>query len=371
MKFIRTENLKEGMRLARPIYNKNGVLLYERDTRLTMQGIYSIKNFGLIGIYILEPAEPVPPMSDEDAEFERFQTMSVFTLREVLQAVTTGKYPASLPRLSSEIIHNYGRLNHKINFMQNLRSPDDAVYKHSLNTAILAAIISNKMRMGNSEQTAVVMAAILHDVGKLVLAKGQAKDVLAKKEEDEEFQKQARQAGITLMSSAFDINENARAILGTFLRKMDDWTGTEERKEVELLHVAYAYDMHTAMHLDKEPESEVAAIRYLMDEENGYQQDCVWALTDGINILGPGTCVELTTGEKGVVLQENSGNVLRPMVLGFWQNEVYDLYYDKVFAKQQIKDVMKTMDNRFVIDKDAVQGYQGGKVEVATKINFL
>ena len=61
MLFIRTDDLKPGMRLAKPIYNKLGVMLYDRDTRLTRQGIERIRNFELIGIYILEPAEPVPP----------------------------------------------------------------------------------------------------------------------------------------------------------------------------------------------------------------------------------------------------------------------------------------------------------------------
>ena len=76
MLFIRTDDLKPGMRLAKPIYNKLGVMLYDRDTRLTRQGIESIRNFELIGIYILEPAEPVPPLSDEDIAFEQFQTIS-------------------------------------------------------------------------------------------------------------------------------------------------------------------------------------------------------------------------------------------------------------------------------------------------------
>ena len=69
MLFVKTEELKQGMRLAKPIYSKTGVLLYGRDTKLTEQGIASIKNFDLIGIYILEPAEPLPPMSDDDVEF--------------------------------------------------------------------------------------------------------------------------------------------------------------------------------------------------------------------------------------------------------------------------------------------------------------
>ncbi len=50
MKFVKTEDLKPGMRLAKPVFNKNGVLLYDRDTKLTGQGVNSIYNFGLIGL---------------------------------------------------------------------------------------------------------------------------------------------------------------------------------------------------------------------------------------------------------------------------------------------------------------------------------
>ena len=50
MKFVKTDELKEGMRLAKPIYNKNGILLYDRNTKLTLPGINSIRNFGLIGM---------------------------------------------------------------------------------------------------------------------------------------------------------------------------------------------------------------------------------------------------------------------------------------------------------------------------------
>ena len=53
MLFVKTEDLCPGMRLAKPIYNRLGVLLYERNTELTPQGINSIRKFSLIGIYVL------------------------------------------------------------------------------------------------------------------------------------------------------------------------------------------------------------------------------------------------------------------------------------------------------------------------------
>ena len=85
MIFVRHENLRVGMRLAKPIYDKKGVLLYERDSKLTTQGIDSVKNFGIIGLYILEPAEPLPPMSAEDIEFERFTQATSFAIADELQ----------------------------------------------------------------------------------------------------------------------------------------------------------------------------------------------------------------------------------------------------------------------------------------------
>ena len=92
MKFVKREDLKEGMRLGKPIYNKKGVLLYERDSKLTRASIESARNFGLMGVYVLEPTEPLPPMSEEDIEFEKFQIVSEFALMDELVAVRkTGK----------------------------------------------------------------------------------------------------------------------------------------------------------------------------------------------------------------------------------------------------------------------------------------
>ena len=85
MKFIKMEELRPGMRLARPIYSKKGVLLYERAGIIKDdQAIQNIRGFGLLGLFILEPSEPVPPFSEEDMEFERFQTMMTFEISEEL-----------------------------------------------------------------------------------------------------------------------------------------------------------------------------------------------------------------------------------------------------------------------------------------------
>ena len=104
MLFVKTAELKTGMRLARPIYNKNGVLLYERNSQLSTNSIDSIKNFGLIGIFVLEPAEPVPPMTRDDLAFERFQTMTVFSLQEELDKMVRTRKSIKIHVIAANII---------------------------------------------------------------------------------------------------------------------------------------------------------------------------------------------------------------------------------------------------------------------------
>lgn len=161
MHFVKTEDLCPGMRLAKPIYNRLGVLLYERNTELTPQGINSIRKFSLIGIYVLDPAEPLPPLSEEELHFEQFQTMYMFRLRDELGKLVTGKEPDKLSELCKSIIREFGNLDHKIIFSQNLRSSGDFVYKHGLNTGILCAILTHHLGFSYEEQLALVEAALL------------------------------------------------------------------------------------------------------------------------------------------------------------------------------------------------------------------
>ena len=66
-------------------------------------------------------------------EFERFQTMSVFTIKDELNAIAKKQDAKKLSLLASHIVKLYGNLYHKINFMQNLRSKTDYIY-NILNT---------------------------------------------------------------------------------------------------------------------------------------------------------------------------------------------------------------------------------------------
>ena len=355
MLFVRTNKLKKGMRLARPIYNKDGVLLYERNSKLTLQGIQSIKAFGLLGLFILEPAEPVPPMTQEDILFERFQTMTVFALREELNRIKTDeKKSPKLQVIVNNIQRRYGHLDKKINFIQNLRSKEDYVYKHALNVAILSAMITHGLHMSVEEQAEVVIAALLHEIGKLSIPK----DIMEKDDPSEaelEMISTYELTGHELIGKVLPNSPNIRRICVQAHKAMETLQtgGTVERNRLlqgaKVLMVAEAYDKMTAMRLEHAPESEVTAIRYLLHHQDVFETDIIDALIRSVNILIPGGSVELNTGEKASVIKNNPRNVLRPRVLCFKNNNIIDLG-EKEYDDIKIMDIMKTMDNRYILD---------------------
>ncbi len=360
MIFVKSDDLKVGMRLARPIYNRDGVLLYERNSRLTAQSINSIHNFGLIGLFILEPAEPVPPMTQDDVDFERFQTMFVFSIKAEMDTIIRTERTEKMQVITANIIKNYGHMDKKINFIQNLRSKEDYIYKHTLNVAILCALLTHTMNLPVSEQQTTVTAALAHDLGKLTLPEGAAgQDSMT--QTDDAQAKHADAAGQDLLGKVFVANPDIKRVCmqsSMTLRALADGkkpTDTMMMMGSRILSVAETFDSMTAMRIEKEPESEVAALKFLLDNPAYFDKRAVLALINSINILTPGVSVELSNGQKAVVLNENTRDVLRPMVLTFSNNTIVDLGDLKMYSDLEIKDIMKTMDNRYIMDWDALK----------------
>ncbi len=353
MLFVKSSDLKVGMRLARPIYNKNGVLLYERNSKLTSQGISSVKNFGLLGIFILEPAEPVPPMTKDDIEFERFQTMNVFAIQEELTRVIEKGHAQKTLMIAGEIIKHYGHLDKKINLIQSLRSKEDFIYKHALNVAILCAMMTHMLNMKREDQQDAVIAGLVHDIGKLNMSES-LMDKIEWDEFDREDVMEAEIRGNLLIERAYTSQGMRRACLQAQKLQFDFKRGMHADNKIVLpakvLAVANTFDEMTAMQFGGEPASEVSALKLLLENPDVFDPEVVDALIRSINILAAGTSIELNTGEKGVVIRQNENDILRPMILTFHDNNIVDLSNEVLYGDLEIKDIMKTLDNRYIMN---------------------
>ena len=362
MRFIKIEELRPGMRLARPIYSKKGVLLFERAAAIKdAQSIQSIKSFGLIGLFVLEPAEPVPPMTEQDLEFERFQTMMTFEIKDELDTICKTHKTKHIMTIVAAIIKAYGNTKGKINFQQSLRSREDYIYKHSLNTAILCAMIAHSMNCSLAEQQDAVTAAIVHDIGKISIAP----EILYMQNHTPEQQlaiSEAETGAYELIDEALFARPNVRRIcaqaqkmLSSILRE-ENVTNTKMLSAARILMTAGAFDKETAVRMDQSPMSEIQVVRGMLHKPEFFDEKVVRAIIDSVSMLFPGVSVELNTGEKALVLSETM-DPLRPIILSFTDNSIINLMDRRSYAELEIVDIMKTMDNRYVIDMNALQRF--------------
>ena len=361
MLFIKCEELKPGMRLAKPIYSKKGVLLYDRATVLKdEQAINNIKSFGLIGLFILEPAEPVPPMTQDDLDFEKFQTVMYNEIMEEMERIKKSHKQEQFPNICAQIIKNYGNLRKKINFQQSLRSEEDYIYKHCLNVAILSAMIAHQMNVPLSEQNEAVMASVIHDIGKLTLPPElQSKEDTTR--EDRMIIDTHELAGYDIVEEAFSFQPNVKRACNQARKTLLDYSNGDPIQNMKLitaskiLIVAGYFDKETAVRLDSSPTSEVVVVRTMLERSDVFDPNVVKALLDSINILLPGSSVELNTGEKALVIRANERDILRPTILSFRDNSIIDLSDRRAYNNIEIVDIMKTMDNRHVMNTDMMR----------------
>lgn len=378
MQFVRSQDLKPGMRLAKPIYNKMGVLLYERNTKLTLQSINSIDNFGLIGIFILEPAEPVPPLSKEDLEFEQFQTIYMFKLKDCMDKLLAQKNIPAITELVQNIYTHYGVLDHKLNFTQNLRSSADFVYKHSISVAILSAMIANEMHIEPEDSQSLIAASLLYDFGYLSVPKS----ILDKNEDlsasDRDLIQLKSEHGYEIIRPHFaelGLNDTSLEIIQNIIFEGHATISPRPPKSpvqllIDILKAADKFDRLTAMNINHAPMSELAAMTFFYSHISEYNRSVITALADSIQILPTGACLDFANGEKGLVLADNPADFLHPMILNFKDNQIYDLSDPETSDQLQIVDIMKTMDNRIAIDSDTLKQFVADPYIKATADRF-
>ncbi len=337
MLFVETQDIKPGMRLAKPVYNRNGVLLFDRNTKLTVQNIVNLTNFGLIGIFILEPAEPLPPISREEQEFEQLQTFYMFRLRDNLVNISKGKMPADLSGLAKDVTDHFGTLDHKVHFTQTIRSNTDFVYKHSVGVAIISAMIGHAMGLRESTLLSIVNAAFLYDFGYLYVPA----EIMKKGEDITDIENTTitkyREKAFALLhadTNPYSIPSDSLAMVTQMIK-----AGRAEGDEV-----------------DRSKWLTGTSILTVADKFD--PQNVVSALAKCIHIMPVGCCVDLTNGDKGLVLETNERDFNHPVVLCFRDNRILDLSSPKVNKTIQIADVMHTMDNRVKMDAETLKQFK-------------
>lgn len=221
MKEYQTKDLLPGMVTAIPVRTKRGQLIINPNVELTRTLISRLEFYGIASVQITEnkqvatpmetPKDPAyfpakspvsapSPVSDasysqklkSSPEFQRFQvdfTLRSQDLKNCFDAYLSDGGTVNKEELLSKTI---SLVNPKqttldvFDMLHNMRQVNDSTYAHSLNVAIISRIIGKWLHFSNEELDTLILAGLLHDIGKTKIPD----EVLNKdgKLTDEEFQ---------------------------------------------------------------------------------------------------------------------------------------------------------------------------------------
>lgn len=345
MRFTPTFCLREGMLLAKNLYGKNDDLMLKAGTILDARYINGIRKLGYNGIYIeddLSKNIEIESVINEDLKRETIKGIkNVFIYAEQqnvkkynLKIEETKKY---VENIVDEIL---GNNNVMIN-MIDLKVFDDYTFYHSLNVAVLSIVMGVALKLNRDELNKLGYGALLHDVGKVFIKK----ETLNKpgKLTDKEFEevKKHSELGYKYLKREFDMP--VKSYVGT-LEHHERYNGTgypsgKRGDDIclfgRIIAIADVYDALTSDRPYKKAFLPSEAMEYIMGNcGEAFDPELVLIFASKVAPYPIGTCIELSNGKTGIILQNYEDCCMRPKIKVFKyndediENEIIDLKYD-------------------------------------------
>ncbi len=342
MRFLTIDKVVPGSRLAKPLYGAQGVILLRENVELTEAILARLISHGFTGLYIEDEISEGIVIQDVVDEGLRLQTAS--RLETIVNQ--NGNIAEMMP-LISEIVDNIlANGDVEIN-MHHLWGHHEYTYLHCVNVGILAVSIGIKLNLSRDNLIYLGTAGILHDIGK----KNVPIDILDKQgklsgDEYELIQKHP-EMGFEILAESIELNSVTKVGVLQHHERYDGsgyprgLKGNEITIFGRILAVADTYDAMTSDRAYRNAFSPSETVEYLMGTGNQlYDSEVIEVFMKCVTIYPVGTSVELSDGTKGIIMQNHSDCVLRPLIRNIETKELIDLKNDPQFYSVCISKII-------------------------------
>lgn len=347
-KRISVQNLQEGMILAADAVTPNGQMLIPVGTVITENHLFRLNLYQILSAVIYEESDKVSeedilidtPLdtiaedditSDTDARpirneaFLRFN--QVYTkvdkiIRAQFEDILEGK-PVDQNKLlgtSDALLKSVRVKSDLFNYMHHVRSEDYHTYVHAINVSVLCSIFGHWMKMPKESIDALVVAGLIHDIGKIKIPV----DLLNKSTplSDEEFD-QIRQHALLgyEMVKDLDLSDDIKQTV-LLHHERNDGSGypygytreeiPEFAKIVAILDIYDAMTTHRSYHAKFSP---FKVIQIFEQESYGHlDTKYLFTFLENIAHYYLGEEVRLTDGTKGKIVFIHNQSPSRPII---------------------------------------------------------
>lgn len=168
MKKTAVKDLIPGMLVDREVLSGDGVVLLEKGTRLTTWQIANLRNWQIPYIYIAGKRPETPGVSPA-ASFLGEYVRTIDAIRYAFEHIRLFREVPVLEmeELAGERIAFLAETVGVLDYLYEIRLHSDHTFQHSLNVAIITAIIGRWQKYQGVELKNLILSALLHDIGKL------------------------------------------------------------------------------------------------------------------------------------------------------------------------------------------------------------
>ena len=353
--YVRTNALKEGMKIDQAIKDRMDRTLVARGTLLDSYVIDGLKKRGVPGVYIQEgeedpepeqPEVPLPPLVRHNIEKTRTEDPVKVRLSEsVKKRVSEGvqylysnsdseQFSSTTTSITNDLMKAINDSDALAVDISVLKTSDEYTFKHSVDVATMSMIIAKKQGLSQKDIYNIGIAGLLHDMGKSKIPPEILNKPARLTEEEFAIMKQHSALGYDILR---DKTEFEKVIPVAVLQHHEKMNGKgyplgcsaeQITAYAKILSVADVYDALVTERPYKKSFSQRTAVEMIMSMTEELDITAMRSFLSSVILYPVDSTVQLSNGEEARVVKNNENSILRPTVVGLTSGKIYDLAED-------------------------------------------
>jgi putative nucleotidyltransferase with HDIG domain len=323
MRVVSISNLRGDEILGKQIYDESGRVLLNAGVELKPFYIERIKELGITSVYIDD--EISKEVVIEESLSDKTRQMSKRAVKDMIETYSReGKtndtsVMNSVNSILEDVLSNKDVL---VNVAE-ISASDNNIYSHSVNVSVLATIIGTHMGYSMLKLKDLATGALLHDIGKIKIMndKKLLSGFHSQKELDKYIESMHPKVGYDLLGEQHVWNAYVKVAVLMHHERSDGsgyplkLKGDEINEIAKIVAICDVFDNLISGRNIDERKTVSEVIEYLVGMSNIYfDAEMVRKFTMNIAAFPTGSCVMLSSNEKGLVVRQNNSMPTRPVV---------------------------------------------------------
>ena len=298
-----------------------------RMDKVTFLKQFVLKRYPHIKVEFLKAGEEEEELVEESEATKKTYFKALKVTKNLMQNLWTGR-PVDVKssrRIVYSLVDSISRDEFGILSLTTIKNFDEYTFNHSLNVGILSLALGQRIGLDKKSLARLGTSGILHDIGKVEIPKELINKIQKLTDQEWETLKLHSNFGVREILKTRGLDDIAMYAITVAYQHHWNFDGTgyplREREESptlfsRIVRICDSYDaMTTARTYQPVPYLPHFALRVIWSNQNRlFDPVLAKVFAQLLGVYPVGSCLELNTGEVGLVMRQNVSNIDLPIV---------------------------------------------------------